>query len=564
MWLINTDSFELERWDNYEKESYAILSHTWEDEEVSFQDFRDLEYARKKKGFVKIERTVQMARCRNLNYAWVDTCCIDKTSSAELSEAINSMYRWYEDSAVCFAYLSDMPTQSNISERHPDDVLRQLEANFRASRWFTRGWTLQELVAPEQVEFYDTEWNLVGTKIELQDLIEDFTKIPSHIIKKSQLRNGLYSHPHNELIARRMSWAASRQTTRIEDTAYCLLGIFGINMPLLYGEGEKAFVRLQEEICKQTTDMSLFAWEAMPSSSSDDPLQEFRGLFAKHPSEFRGGHRIVTGHSPFETIAPYLGEISITNRGIRFDEMRLWVSPEHGILMDLGCCRNVDINGDIRNVSSHYICLAKLAEGFVRYKPSILIQSRSRKPDDGWKSFDLPRFHISKDLSPAEAFRARSRYNDVSFFKFDKYVKGIIAWPMDLWDPHRNAFVRHPDHQENIILVNVGDGIGHSESFIILIHTMLASTSLSVFSHQDREFTLLLPLIEKASISSPTNRVHEYLQYCDRKGLIDPFRKAAEGIGKRFLVAAISDDSFGPKASIQIHVVKRGPAKSTK
>ncbi|KAI1413181.1 heterokaryon incompatibility protein-domain-containing protein [Hypoxylon sp. FL1857] len=117
MWLINTGTFELERWDNYKKGSYAILSHTWGDDEISFQEIQELESARKKRGFAKIECTVLMARARNLKFAWVDTCCIDKTSSAELSEAINSMYKWYEDSGVCFAYLSDMPAQSKVQHQ---------------------------------------------------------------------------------------------------------------------------------------------------------------------------------------------------------------------------------------------------------------------------------------------------------------------------------------------------------------------------------------------------------------------------------------------------------------
>ncbi|OTA52521.1 HET-domain-containing protein, partial [Hypoxylon sp. EC38] len=272
MWLINTDTFELERWDNYEKGSYAILSHTWEDDEVSFQEFQDLESSRKKKGFDKIERTVLMARDRNLKFAWVDTCCIDKTSSAELSEAVNSMYKWYDDSAVCFVHLSDLYSK--------------LDTQFKDCRWFTRGWTLQELIAPKDVKFYDVEWIYIGNKIDLMGEIEKITKVPRRVIQSFGHGNWFHQCLYKESIAYRMSWASSRETTRVEDTAYCLLGIFGINMPLLYGEGDKAFIRLQEEICKQTTDMSLFAWKAKSEPPSGGPAEEFRGLFANHPREF--------------------------------------------------------------------------------------------------------------------------------------------------------------------------------------------------------------------------------------------------------------------------------------
>ncbi|KAI2634107.1 heterokaryon incompatibility protein-domain-containing protein [Hypomontagnella submonticulosa] len=205
--------------------SYVILSHTWEDEEVGFREFGGLKCARKKKGFTKIERIVQIARRRNLKYAWVDSCCIDKTSSAGSFEAM-------------ILYING----TRYHEQRPGDVPQLWEANFRAPRWLTRGWTLQQLIAPGEVEFYDVDWNPIGAIIELSDLIEDTTKTASRIIKHSQ--------PH---------------------MAYCLLGIFGINMPLLYGEGEKASIRLQEEIYKQSTDMSLFAWEAMPPSSSGAP-----------------------------------------------------------------------------------------------------------------------------------------------------------------------------------------------------------------------------------------------------------------------------------------------------
>jgi hypothetical protein len=165
------------------------------------------------------------------------------------------MFRWYERAEVCYAYLSDVSGDANLQE----DV-----SEFVESRWFTRGWTLQELVAPKSVLFYskrDKGWHFLGTKEELCDQISTITGIDTDTLYGAGLE--LAS------VARKMSWASHRETTRIEDTAYCLLGIFDVNMPLLYGEGQKAFLRLQEEILRASSDYSLFAWGLDLKSVSD-------------------------------------------------------------------------------------------------------------------------------------------------------------------------------------------------------------------------------------------------------------------------------------------------------
>ncbi|KAI8631049.1 HET-domain-containing protein [Xylariaceae sp. FL1651] len=264
MWLINTETLRLEYFANPIKQSYAILSHTWGDEEVSFHQMADLKAARKMAGFAKIKTTCQLAKSRSLQYAWVDTCCIDKSSSAELSEAINSMFRWYEESTVCFAFLCDL----THSLEEPK------------CRWFRRGWTLQELLAPRSVLFYDASWRLVGDKAQgtFCHILSTITNIDYSVLKDCR-------HINSMPAGVRMSWAADRKTTRPEDTAYCMLGIFNISMPLLYGEGETAFIRLQEEICKQNNDMSLFAWTQQANSKL---WAQYRGIFAFHPSEFLG------------------------------------------------------------------------------------------------------------------------------------------------------------------------------------------------------------------------------------------------------------------------------------
>lgn len=178
------------------------------------------------------------------------SCCIDKASTAELSEAINSMFRCYERSKACYAYLADVSTGTQAEE--------PAESSFASSNWFTRGWTLQELIAPRVLIFFSREWKLLGTKKELSSVLSGITRI-DHMYLTTQHRSWHFSiirPPTAEV----MSWAAGRSTTRIEDRAYCLLGLFDINMPLLYGDGKKSFSPLQEELLRCSYDQSLFAW----------------------------------------------------------------------------------------------------------------------------------------------------------------------------------------------------------------------------------------------------------------------------------------------------------------
>jgi len=227
MRLINTQTLQLEEFleDGSMRFRYAILSHTWGSKEATFQEMQgDRTQIKDTPGFIKIRDSCHQAQRDKYRYIWIDTCCIDKTSSTELAEAINSMYQWYKDSAICYVYLADVRDGPNFS------------FEFKRSRWFTRGWTLQELLAPSKTEFFDCTWSHVGTKLDHMKEISEITDIDLYALAGGDL--GKLS------VARRMSWAASRQTTRLEDIAYCLLGIFQINMPLLYGEGVRAFRRL--------------------------------------------------------------------------------------------------------------------------------------------------------------------------------------------------------------------------------------------------------------------------------------------------------------------------------
>lgn len=276
---------------------YAILSHTWDEEEVSYQDWQTLPWPalQEKKGFQKIEYCCQQAARDGLEWVWVDTCCIDQTSSAELTESINSMFRWYQDAAICYAYLADVAKNLRLST---------IEKKLRTSRWFTRGWTLQELIAPAEVVFYSMDWHQVGTKSELAACISDITRIDQMYLHGANVRQAS--------IAQRMSWAANRETSRDEDVAYCLLGIFDVNLPLIYGEGAKAFQRLQEEIMKAyPEDHTLFAWGSVVSHFSryveseaqalglepipwrPDEDDSLLGFLARGPEDFRDSGKFV-------------------------------------------------------------------------------------------------------------------------------------------------------------------------------------------------------------------------------------------------------------------------------
>ncbi|KAH8890147.1 HET-domain-containing protein [Thozetella sp. PMI_491] len=284
---------------------YVSLSHTWGEGEVSFQEMERLAPLRDtplneefeawsaridkchavqgKTGFKKIEQAANLARQLGYEYVWIDTCCIDKTSSVELSEAINSMYRWYAESDLCCAYLADVPPLDHKSHWDSDSA-------FRRSRWFTRGWTLQELIAPAQVSFFAKDWSKIDEKSNPRfcRLLADITGIDESVLNASR-------SPHNVSVASRMSWAASRQATRTEDIAYCLMGIFQVNMPLLYGEGHRAFLRLQEEILKEVDDQSLFAWDE-PATESIRILGSeitLHGLLAASPALFSKKYQLL-------------------------------------------------------------------------------------------------------------------------------------------------------------------------------------------------------------------------------------------------------------------------------
>ena len=218
---------------------YAILSHTWgdDDQEVTFKDLTEGS-GNTKAGYRKIQFCANRAARDDLQHFWVDTCCSNKSDYTELSEAINSMFRWYCNAAKCYVYLSDVLIDNNIQNSL---LFQSWEAAFRNSRWFTRGWTLQELIAPPLVEFFSFENEKLGDKKSLEQQLYEITGIAVEALQGSPLLD--FS------VAERMSWAEKRETKREEDKAYSLLGIFDVHLPLIYGEGkENALRRLREEI----------------------------------------------------------------------------------------------------------------------------------------------------------------------------------------------------------------------------------------------------------------------------------------------------------------------------
>ncbi|GAB1317176.1 hypothetical protein MFIFM68171_07386 [Madurella fahalii] len=302
MRLLETVTLRLVEFGGGDIPPYAILSHTWGEEEVTFQHISGSDDV-VSLGYEKIKKTCAVAAENGFEYVWIDTCCIDKASSAELSEAINSMYHWYHEADVCYAYLADV---SSIDD-------------FPQGRWFRRGWTLQELIAPLDVVFLDHQWREIGTKSSLRQQVSEITGIPVRFLLGGDLDEAS--------VAQRMSWASKRETTRVEDLAYCLMGIFNIHMPLLYGEGERSFIRLQEEIMRFADDYSLFAWKSLESRGG--------GLLATSPAAFVNSGNIVFKPSGISREA-----LTVNNQGIHL-ELRCTDQGHQGlhlaILPDVQC-----------------------------------------------------------------------------------------------------------------------------------------------------------------------------------------------------------------------------------
>ena len=268
MRLINTTTLQLEEHDDSKLPNYAILSHRWRLGEIIFEDLSSGDDFSHKEGFAKFKNFCDLARSMDCRYAWMDTCCINKTSSAELETAINSMHRWYSNAYVCIVYLFDIYQGSKPVGQ---------------SEWFERGWTLQELVAPRKASFYDRDWTFIGNKRQLLELLSTATAIPEDILDHTL-------EPRSCSVAQRMSWAANRKTQRVEDRAYSLMGLFDIEIGMIPGEGAKAFIRLQKAVIDSSADQSIFAWSLDPQNHPHG----YSGLLAPSPSSFANCTTIIS------------------------------------------------------------------------------------------------------------------------------------------------------------------------------------------------------------------------------------------------------------------------------
>ncbi|KAJ4297507.1 hypothetical protein N0V90_005399 [Kalmusia sp. IMI 367209] len=416
MWLIDTTTLRLKQIIEPEIE-YAILSHTWEDGEVTFQEFADLEKAEMKPGFGKIAKTCKLAKLRGLKWAWVDTVCIDKTSSAELTEAINSMFQWYKRAVVCFTWISDLsPVPSGGA---------LLDWIFEKDyRWFSRGWTLQELIAPRSLEFYDSDWHFRGLKHTLRFKLSQITGIDAEALEDSSI---LAAIP----VARKFSWASNRKTTRVEDIAYCLLGIFDVNMPMIYGEGQRAFVRLQEEISKETNDPSLFAWTSQ-NGDAQSP-HTYRGALAQTPREFADCQNIVRYRN---YLAPGT-EFAITNNGIKM-ETNLGLSANKEFVLNLDCL--VKERPGIQYPSLG-IYVRRTVSGFVRQHPEKLFVTH----DPSIWGEQRVTVQIRKLLNMEESRQIDRELGSRFYIDYNTTdshsVDDMVSSPMVLWDSQGNYFL---------------------------------------------------------------------------------------------------------------------------
>ncbi|KAK7209470.1 hypothetical protein V2G26_016648 [Clonostachys chloroleuca] len=335
MWLIDAKTTRLVHVNDVaDKPRYAILSHTWGDGEVSFRDMsaRSSRISRKpqrRPAWSKIENSCRLALSYKCDYVWIDTCCIDNSSSSELQQAINSMFRWYERAEICFVHLADV----SVDKDH-----NRLKSAFRDSRWFKRGWTLQELLAPSTLVFYDKTWSVIGAKddADLRGSISEVTGIDEYYLNPAN--RIVFSSVHQWLsrasVAERLSWAAGRETTRAEDMAYCLLGIFDINMPMLYGEGIKAFKRLQEEIMKVDDDCSLLCWGYDMAQEALTIFEDESSILAPHPKYFKN----CRGIKPCTLPGYMMPSFSLNQRGLKIKAPILDdITHAHLSYVVLGC-----------------------------------------------------------------------------------------------------------------------------------------------------------------------------------------------------------------------------------
>ncbi|KAL7279345.1 hypothetical protein ACG7TL_007186 [Trametes sanguinea] len=339
MWLLSTDSVRLQDFCGPDEVpgGYVILSHVWQAHEETFQQIQSLqrsgtEMAHASGTWPKIHGSMNVAKLLGYAWLWIDTVCIDKTNSTELEEAINSMFRWYAESSACLAYLADVPDDCHVEAP---------QSAFRKSKWFTRGWTLQELIAPRQLLFMSEGWKCLGTKASLADLVEEITGIDAEVLTFRRVLDHVS-------VARRMSWASGRVTSKVEDEAYSLMGLFDVSMSTIYGEGKNAFRRLQEKIMKRSSDHTLFAWgNVMSEAAVTWTSQTHRhkkdtvsSLLAPSPTAFNRTHPVRLTSVHLDVM------VKLVRSCIEVSNAKPRSLPEHAVTSHGIRCHLVVVHGD--------------------------------------------------------------------------------------------------------------------------------------------------------------------------------------------------------------------------
>ncbi|KAK4183664.1 vegetative incompatibility protein HET-E-1 [Podospora australis] len=419
---------------------YAILSHTWEDEEVSFQELMNPIACMHKKGYEKIVKACEQARRDGFKYAWVDTCCVNKEASAELEETINSMFHWYEEAAVCYVFL---PWPWGLTFTHADLVPDangdiDLVSALPKCRWFVRGWTLQELIAPKDVRFYDSNWEYRGNKSDLAGLVESITNIPETVLRK-EVDLSTFS------AACKMSWASQRTTTRTEDEAYCLVGIFGVEMSFKYGERKKAFTRLQNTILVTSGDLSILCWtdkDMFKPGSGLNAGREYSGALADSPQQFERCAQITTTRQE-----SMYKDVDITPRRIQMRASLAALQLERQFYQPV---LNILCTLEGKTVG---IFLRKIGDNrYVRWYPALLALFQRESKKSAWGAFYLPVEQLSLPLKLESPFPFHdtdpvlgNRHSALRIASIDVGDTGFRLYrtkvfPQTHWDRHDQIF----------------------------------------------------------------------------------------------------------------------------
>jgi hypothetical protein len=343
MRLLNTTTNELKEFPEGDVPDYAILSHTWGDNEVTATDLADGLYSGKEAYWRKINAACKQALADQLEWLWADTCCFPRDNSAERGAAINLVFGWYRDARVCYVYLSDVPSRPGAGhgvEEETEDPEAPGSA-FRRSRWFSRGWTLMELLAPPEVRYYSSSWGFLGSYETLGLVSRETAGIPAATESREQMLQ-------SASVATVMSWASGRHTTLPEDKAYCLLGLLGVSMPIIYGEGEEqAFIRLQRRLLQRQDDHSILAWGYGSTDRNDeeDATTLCGGFLAKSLAGLAGCGNLHPCQA-WKVKGPAF--VGFTGEGVR---MRLplvilttgiWTAPQSTLYAILNCCVDRD------------------------------------------------------------------------------------------------------------------------------------------------------------------------------------------------------------------------------